>query len=261
MKLIKNFGKSITEGIKRIRKERHFTQEEFARLLGISQQQFSAIERENGSISAEQFLVILNRFNLPIDYFVKKEPVSENSVLQNALSRLGASHLMEIPEIFVPEKYNHPNEVIFETLDNAPSARLIAALAPVIVKNTQRINFNLIERKLFDVDRQNRLWWVLESTSRSLQNRLKEVVLSRDIKLLYRRAEKTLATHILFKGHLEPKKLPQQKTITEDILDTGIRSEKTLNSIKLNLDPIAKKWNIITGIKQSDFDEMLKDSE
>lgn len=261
MQVIKEFGKAITEGIKRIRKERHITQEEFAKLLGLSQQQFSVIERGNGSISAEQFVLILNHFNLSIDYFIKREASeNEDSLLQNALSRLGANHLKEIPGIFLPDKYTHLNEVIFETLNSTRSSRLITACAVVIVKNIQQINFNLIERKLSDVGRQNRLWWVLESALQSIQSLLKEEFLLRDLKLSYRRAEKILNTHILHKTHMAPKATSFSQS-NEDILDTGINSIKTLDSLKLNLDPLAKKWNIITSIKQSDFNEMFRNTE
>lgn len=251
---------SVIEGLKKIRKARKLTQGELAKILGISQQRLSEIERGKGSISAEQLLKLLARFNLPLSYFLKEEKKDPEAKLQNALARLGANHLREIPEIIVPEKYNDPNEVVFETLYTSSSPRLIIALAPIIVKNIQRINFALIEKKLHDFGRENRLWWILENTLQSIQSRLKEP-LPRNLKLLYRIAETALAGNILFRQYVVQERLSKQQNKPEDILDSGIASQKTLEVVKSHRDEIAQKWNITTRIKQSDFEEALKNAE
>ena len=49
----------IVEKIRRLRQKNHWTQVRLARLLGLSQNRLSEIERGHGSFSAEQFLLIL----------------------------------------------------------------------------------------------------------------------------------------------------------------------------------------------------------
>lgn len=262
MKDLIKYRRSIIEGIKKVRKDRRYTQAEFAKLLGLSQQQYSKIERGEGTISAEQFLLILDKFVLPLSYFVETKPKEKDEalILQNALASLGATHLREIQGIFIPEKYHNPNEVVFEALEEYQSSRLIAALAPVIVKNIQRINLNVIEKKLQEWGYENRLWWILENTLVSVRNRLKKVYLPREVKLNYQRAATTLTNHSLI-GKSRKNGEWYQRSKQVDIFDPGIITEKTLESVKSKLDPQAKHWNIITSIKQSDFENALKDSE
>ncbi len=258
---LKKYRQLVVEGIKKVREDRRYTQAEFAKLLDLSQQQYSKIERGEGSISAEQFLQILEKFALPLSYFVetKSKEKDEALVLQNALAILGATHLREVQGIFIPEKYDNPNEVIFEALEEYKSSRLIAALAPVIVKNIQRINLNTIEKKLREWGHENRLWWVLENTLDSIRNRLKEAFLPREIKLTYQRAATALTNHSLIGRSRENGWYHRDKQA--DIFGPGITTEKTLESIKSKLDSQAKHWNIITSIKQSDFENALKDLE
>ena len=259
---LENYRHSVITGIRKLRAERRFTQAEFAKLLDLSQQQYSKIERGEGSISAEQLLLILDRFAIPLSYFVNTNPKGKDEalILQNALARLGAGHLREVQGILIPEKFDNPNEAIFETLDLYRSSRLIAALAPVIAKNIQRINFNHIEKKLREWGHENRLWWILENTLESIQHRLREAFLPRDIKLMYQRAATALINQSLI-GKSREKGEWYRSSKPADILDSGISTEKTLESIKSKLDPQAKHWNSITSITQSDFENALKDSE
>lgn len=261
MNELEKYRRSIIEGIRKVREDRRYTQAEFAKLLDLSQQQYSKIERGEGSISAEQFLLILDKFVLPLSYFVETKPKEKDEalVLQNALGRLGATHLREIQGIFIPEKYENPNQVIIEALEEYQSSRLIAALAPVIVKNIQRINLNTIEKKLGEWGHENRLWWVLENTLESVQNRLKGAYLPREKKLIYQRAATALINHSLIGRSRENGWYHRDKQA--DIFDPGITTEKTLENVKSKLDPQAKHWNIVTSIKQSDFENALKDSE
>lgn len=141
MKNATYYRNKIAEGIKKLRHERRLTQGEFARLLNLSQSQFSKIENAQGLIAAEQFLFVLQHFNLSLDYFLKIENQEEEILaLQNALIRFGAKHLSENSNVIVPDKYRHLNQILFECLSLYPSARLVTSLAPVIVRHFNQIN-------------------------------------------------------------------------------------------------------------------------
>lgn len=257
------YKRAAVEGIRKLRKERRYTQAEFSKLLGLSQQQYSKIERGEGSFSAEQFLFLLDRFVLPLNYFVetKSREQDDVAVLQNALATLGASHLRELQGIFIPEKLGNPNEAIFETLAIYQSSRLIAALAPVVVKNIQRVNFAVIEKKLRESGHQNRLWWVLDNTLAGVQKRLDGTFLPRDLKLRYRHAETTLRDLLSLKSRALESSPNAPNHQGEDIFDEGVSTQKTLDSLRVKNDLLSKKWNILTRLKQSDFEEALKNAE
>lgn len=253
------FKKSILEGLIRLRKERRLSQAEFAQILGLSQQRLSEIERTGGSITAEQLVSLLQRFNLPLSYFANVERQDEESALQNSLARLGAKHLRESPNILAPEKWDHPDHVIFEVLYAHPSSRLIPALAPVIVANIHKINFNKLSKLFFDAGLVFRLSWVEESTLKAINNRLEEPILPHHLKSSYRRAQAALTTVVLYQNHIQ-KNVPKEDT-PDDFLDPDIISNKSRELAKKERDRLAGKWRIVTRIKQKDFDEALTNSE
>lgn len=78
----------IARKVRNLRAERHLTQAELSKVLGLSQGRYSEIERGKGSFTAEQFLELLRRFNVPASFFVT-EKIDAGSSLQNALARLG----------------------------------------------------------------------------------------------------------------------------------------------------------------------------
>jgi Predicted transcriptional regulators len=258
-----HYRRAAVKGIKKLREERRYTQAEFSKLLGLSQQQYSKIERGGGSFSAEQFLFLLDRFTLPLNYFVETKSSEQDdvAVLQNALAALGASNLREVQGIFIPEKLGKPNEAIFETLAVYQSSRLIAALAPVVVKNIQRVNFAVVEKKLRESGHQNRLWWVLDNTLTGIRKRLDGAFLPRDEKLRYRHAETTLRAVLSLKSRALESSPNAANHQREDIFDEGISTQKTLDSLRAKNDPLSNKWNILTRLTQGDFEEALKNTE
>src|ERR1035438_2790437 len=86
---LKKSRTSIARKVQDLRRARHWTQAELARLLHLSQSRLSEIEGGDGSFTAEQFLTILRLFNVAASEFVHEhaDPTAE---LQNALARLGA---------------------------------------------------------------------------------------------------------------------------------------------------------------------------
>jgi len=251
-------AKDISKGIQELRRQRRLSQAEFAELLNISQSQFSKIENGQSSLTAEQFLFLLQHFNVPLSDFVKtQDPEDESSALQNALIRFGAKHLTENKNVFVPETFHNINEVIFQTLVIHPSARLIASLAPVIARNFNKINFLQIENKLREKNgNANRLWWVLENTLATVSKRLEEYIPFRKLEISYRRCGIPLLSQL----HFQERNSKSLNSWPEDILDV-VHSEKTLETLRKNQDELAKKWNILTSIKQSDFADALIQAE
>jgi len=253
--MLDKYKKQIAASIKKARLERRWRQTELAKKLGISQARLSEIEGGKGSITAEQLVVSLQLFNLPLSYFVKTEQVDEEAQLQNVIARLGASQLREDPNVLPSEKLNEVNKVILETLVSGPSARLITGLTPIIVHNAQRIKFIKIYRELQRLSLHIRLYWLINGILGALNERLESFV-PRKLKLIYRKAHLILHNVVFYNNALSSSKKYQ-----EDQLDSDITSKRTLNQIKESRDELAKKWNIITRIKEEDFLKALLDAE
>ncbi len=252
---IKSNHKAIAIALRKLRRERGLTQAELAQVLGLSQPHFSKIERGQGSLSAEQLIALLHRFSLPVSYFsAAHQTVPEESSLQNALAHLGARHLREVSGVAVPERLSDPEAAIAETLITAPDARLVTALAPVLVQNYENVNFARLAERLSQRGVENRLWWLVEGTYRSLEERLEEPYLSRDIHRLYQKAFLLLA-----------RKKQDYSSIkfsaTLDELDRDLLSELTVTLVRERRDVLADHWNLITRITQEDFLRALQEAE
>lgn len=250
-----NIKKEITESVKNARKKRRFTQKEVADWLDITQSRYSQIENGNGSFTAEQLVILMQKFNLPLNHLIgeKKTAVSQ---LQNALSRLGAGELYEEPDVLPSERLADVAKVITETIITADSSRQITSLAPVIVKNISLVNFNLLRRTLEEFGLLGRLGWLLESISHAVV-RVLENTTSRQRSVLYKKTIvkiDSLTNSIWFFWSTSGKNSP------EDILDKTLVSQKTLEEIKSSRDPLAEKWRIITRITTDDFIKALKEA-
>jgi transcriptional regulator with XRE-family HTH domain len=253
-----NIHQSLATGIQKLRKDRGITQAGLARLLNLSQAQLSKIENGTGSITAEQLVYLLQEYSLPLSYFIPNEKKAENEeepFLQSALTYLGANHLRIIPGVNIPERLIIPEEAIFEVL-LSPSSRLVTALAPIIVKHCESINFLRIAERLKGHGVERRIWWVVDCIYNALSERLKETYLSRDQYRLYQKA------FIL----LERKKLDVYKARNKfeedfDEFDRDLISARTIQLVKDNLDETAELWGIVTRIKEQYFQQALKDSE
>src|SRR3954470_5298358 len=101
----------IGNRLRELRLARGLSQVELARELGLSQSRVSAIEHGRLSLSAEEFLDVLKLFNVPATDFVNASRASE-SQLQNALERLGATHLRENPDVLPSDAVKDVSDVI-----------------------------------------------------------------------------------------------------------------------------------------------------
>ena len=238
--------------VRQLRIERRWTQAQLAKLLGLSQNRLSEIERGQGSLTAEQLLVILKTFNVPVDYFVASKSSAE-AQLQNALARLGGSHLYESTEVLPTDALREVNEVILQTLIGGESPRQIAALAPVIVANINKITLPKLKADLRQIGFERHLGWVLENTLEALRQEAPS--LSREWRVRYKRAETVL------ENFLAPwllKRNDSDGAPAEEILDKGIASEETLAQVRASSSRISKAWRIVTRLKAEDFVAALR---
>ena len=154
---------SIGTRLRELRRERRWTQQRLAVLLGITQGHLSQLERGKREFTAQQLLTILKHFNVPIDYF-SAEKASAGSQIQNALARQGAAHLAESADILPTEKLKRATDTIRETLVSADSSRQIAAVAPVFVSHAGQINLTRLRNEFATLGLENRLGWAIECT-------------------------------------------------------------------------------------------------
>lgn len=255
MENLQIYQQQISRQLRAFRKKRHFTQIELARFLDISQPRLSEIERGNGSLSAEQFLILLREFNLNIQDFISEKESIEQT-LQNTLFRLGSTDLNTIPGL-PSERIKTINEAIIETLCDASSSRLIINLIPIIIKNSAQIDEYKLNSKLEGLGYKNRLKWIIEGSWNVLRIRL-ENYLPRNIQKLYRVADVRLGGPVRISNAL---RTIGRFDIPEDVLDADITSQKTLDAVKEKRDELAKKWKIVTRITQQDMLNVLIVSE
>lgn len=236
-----------------LRQDRRWTQTALAKLLDLSQNRLSEIEHGKGSFTAEQLLTILKAFNVTLDYFVP--PTEAVSEIQNALARLGASHLAET-EVLPTDRLKEVLTVIREALTAAESPRQITALAPVLVNHGESVNFARLSAELEQVGLSRRLGWLVENILVALAAELEAGNLaSRDV-VRYQRAR-------VFLDHFLSYFSKQRKGLRllfagDDILDKGIGSEETLEAVKKACSHISRDYHIVTRIRPEDFRQALE---
>ena len=244
---------TISSRVRALRLERRWTQKALALELGLSQSRLSEIESGQGTFSAEQFLRVLEVFNVTVDRFAaRKSGVA--SQLQNALSRLGAAHLSEGSEVLPSELLKEAAAVIRETLLAPESPRQVAGLAPVLVNHAQGVNFSKLQTDLAAVGRERRLYWLVDIVREAL-NKEETALLAREWRVRYRRA----ATLLDFAA--QPWRIYQAAIrVEQDIFDADIASDKTVAEIQGQSSEISRRWNIVTRLEVDDFVGALRDA-
>lgn len=238
-----------------MRTDRHWNQRELANRLGLSQSRLSEIERGDGSFTAEQFVLLLQLFNTGVSQFVD-EKATTDSQLQNALVRLGAAHLRESDDVIPSERLDDVNRVVVEVLIDG-SARLVTALAPVLVANTDHIGLRRIESDLVALGLENRLGWLVENVSDAIHDEL-----SAQPAITWRRQYQRAAIQLTQFLESVSRRLRTNEAgdyqLPQDILDSSIRSRATLAKTKAARSRISERWNIITALDPEDFRQALR---
>jgi transcriptional regulator with XRE-family HTH domain len=241
----------IGRKLRELRQQRRMTQVELAQVLCLSQGQLSQIEAGNFSLTAEQFLLALRTFQVSLSAFAP--PESTASELQGTLSRLGASHLREDVAALPSERLEKITDAIRETLIDAESPRLITALAPVIVRNIEQIQWPRLEYDLRNAAIGRRLKWLVENVLEAIRAELNSSDVSSDTRRAYRRAEAVLANIGEFAEGEDP-----HRKFPPDIMDRGIRTQRSRDATLLAASAISRRWGIVTSIQPSDFADALR---
>lgn len=246
----------IAAKVRELRKQRRWTQSELARRLSLSQSRLSEIERGAGSFTAEQFLEILRLFNVTVTDFVPEFGSDPDALLQQALARLGASHLHQGDEVVPNERYSDPSFLVRETLV-AGTPRLVAALGPVLVNQLDHIQLKKLHARLTEAGLERRLGWLIENVLAAIRSEL-DKTLPREWTKRYRRAVVVLDTFLESAGASSVGR--PDDAVGVDILDPNIRTKRTMNEVKESSSPISLRWNIVTAIQPDDFSRALRDA-
>ena len=197
---------------------------------------------------------ILKTFNVTIDYFVpQKEATSE---IQNALARLGATHLAESTDVLPTERLKEALAVVRETRAVADSPRQITALAPVLVNHGEGVNFGRLSAELEQVGLSRRLGWLVENIITALAADLEAGNLAPRYVVRYQRA-RVFLDHFLSYFSKQKKDL-RLLFAADDLLDHGIGSEETLEAVKKECSEISSGWHVVTRIQPEDFRQALE---
>lgn len=244
---------AIGRKVRRLREARQWTQKALSSRLGLSQPRLSEIERGAGSFTAEQFLTILKIFNASVsDFDFSQGTPAPHSELQNALARLGASHLYESENVLPKEGFDDVGTVVIETLvTSAP--RLLTALGPVLVQNIDVLRLEGLHARLQHNALEQRLAWLVENVGDAVR-----VELTRETapkwRRTYKRAELVFDQYLRFAvAHASPRPAGG-----EDILDREVRSERTLDTTRASSSTVSKRWGIISSIQPEDFSEAMR---
>jgi transcriptional regulator with XRE-family HTH domain len=236
--------------VRELRSARRMTQTELARVLGIAQGRLSDLERGKASFSAEQFLLLLRLFNVPASRFAGA-PSSQELDLQNAVSRLGARHLVEHESVVPSERLRDVYRVVLEVLADPESPRLVTGLAPVLVENVDSLNFAKLALELRDVGLERRLFWLIDNVRDAVDRELSESPPASRARTL-RRARVAL-------GRASTMPLARTQDLSAvDLLDRTVRSEESVRELEAEASPASRRWNVTTALKPHDFYDALK---
>lgn len=254
LKYMNNIRQTIASRVRALRTGRRLSQVQLAAQLGLSQGRLSELERGDGSFTAEQLLLMLKLFNVTVSYF-SPPPRDHEAKIQNALARLGAGHLHESDDVLPSEDLDDVGDVVREALLTG-SSRHITALAPVLVRNVDRVNLRKLLLELAQAGRERRLAWLVDNTLEAVRREIRRSP-PRSTALRYRRAEAVLDVFMDFASAQAQERGPAG-VAEQDLLDTTIRSPKTRRDVTSASSAISKRWGIITSLQPEDFVEALR---
>lgn len=239
----------IGHRVRLLRLERRWSQAMLGEELGLSQGRLSQVERGHASLSAGQFLRVLRLFNVGVEAF-DAPPTVDASPVQNALARLGASHLVEA-RLLVPSPLNEPLEVLLAVLLHPESPRHVAALAPVLVANVDRISLAEAATRLATFGRARRLGWLLETVAAVLEGE----PLATASALRRQRQRTQTAIRVFLQSAMI---VPPSADAPVDLFDPDIRSVATAERVVAEASAEARRWRVATRLRSADFRKALR---
>jgi len=256
LKNLLNIRRIVSEKVRELRVQRKLTQKELAAQLGLSQSRLSEIEQGKGSFTAEQFIMILKIFNVPMGYF-DIEPVEDSfAALQNALARLGAKNLVESSQLIPDERLEEISVAIREALLSS-SPRLLTALGPVLIAKVERLHLEHLFQGLKTTRLQRRLAWVVENVYEALGMILQRPF-AREYRRRFRRTE-LLLSQLLDQAYDQLIEDGDQSCGgAEDIVDRDIRSARTRQEVSASRSEVSRRWGILSALQPADFEAAIR---
>lgn len=236
----------VANQVRALRTERRWTQTALAKKLGLSQARLSEIERGGGSFTAEQLLEVLRLFNVTLDTFT--EPQTLEVELQNALERLGASHLREVAGVLPSARLAGVRAAVRETLLSPRDARLVLALAPVLLANLESLNLDLLHDDLTTLGFPTRVPWLVENVDAALQQN--GVPADRAAAARWHRARTVLGDFIA--------RHPAPASPTVDHFDANVRSARSLAQVLAAASGISRRWGVVSELQPQHFADALR---
>jgi transcriptional regulator with XRE-family HTH domain len=237
----------VAARVRELRLARRWTQASLSERLGLSQARLSEIERGGGSFTAEQLLEVMRLFNVDVDAFIAPQSVEDE--LQNALARLGALHLRQAPDALPSARIAGVRAAVRETLVHPRDARLLLALAPVLVTHIDTLNLDVLHDDVATLGFPARVPWLAENVHVALT--LSPETPTRDAAI--RRAATVLADFL-------DRHAPAANGATPklDHLDATARSKVALARILRNASDVSRRWGIVSDLTPSDFADALR---
>ena len=243
---------SVALKIRELRRSRRWSQAELAKRLGLSQNRLSELENGDGSFSAEQLILALRLFNITVNDIIGDANADQAAAIQNAVARLGATHLQEQTGVLPSEQLGGLRRAVFEGLvDGSP--RIVTSLAPVLVRHSKTVtNLASLYSELFNLGLERRLPWLIDNALVALDELRNYVgAISTAKKAHYRQANLALR---FFLEHLERQsRSKDRQEAPPDVLDSTIRSSRTYDDVLESRSDISKKWNVVTTLQPRDF--------
>jgi len=231
----------ISKKVRALRLEKGWSQGILAEKLALSQSRLSEIETGDGSFSAEQFLLLLKLFDVTASDFTTEVRDSKLE-LQQALARFGAIHLYQ-PEVLPSEQLAEIGEVVREALiDGSP--RIVTAVAPILLLRNDLLNLRKLHAQLAELGFERRLPWVIANTLEAIQRKYVGGVEVNDL-------HRYTAPLELFLEFFNER--PIAGGTPPDIIDSSIRTKKTVDEVQRGASALSKQWGIVTTLTPDDF--------
>ena len=194
-----------------------------------------------------------------------EERVDSGAALQNALARLGATHLVEDARLLPSEQLKDVENVMKEVLIEGGPARHITALAPVLIRNIDRLNLAKLGVVFSQLGLGRRFAWLVDSTLDAVKVALEEPDMVHGDWLSLKKANGALSL-FLKRGGLDslrrdpwiPFDPAGEWTVDVDVVGPQIATEKTLLEVIKGSSAIARRWGIATAIQPEDFLEAVR---
>lgn len=246
--------RSLARNLKALREDLGWTQAQVAELLGLSQGWYSEIERGKGSLSAEQFLCLLQASNASVARFAVA-PAEEADQVQSALERLGASHLQVRRDLLPDPGLDDPAALIKAVLLGDAEARQVAALAPVLERHLDRVSLPRLWSQFVDYGFAGRLGWLLENCLEAYRAGQSAAAAPADRMRLRKRivALEGFLDHVRSRGGIAAPGDPC------DVLGAAYSRASRDEDARTSSD-ISRRWGIVSRLHPGDFVRALAEA-